>query len=418
MQFTTRTKITALFAFIVSVLIILLNLIIFESANAEWQAKKWEYMHASMESMLTVEEAKKMFVDLEILDASWSTIHRQGLFLKDMEHITLDSLLFDDTMITRANGRAYYWWVETKADGYTYKTIDDVSDIIFARDMTIERSLWLSGIGFILIILIGHFFSGYILRPIQNMNEATRRFSLSEKDTKHHVGIYGNIKDEVVILARSLEELFARVNKEAERLEQFSDDIAHEIKNKLFEIGSSLDIAEKTQNKEYGIQKAKHILKQLSNVVDALLFFARNDVREWEVRNIKSLILETIGTDDKRISIVEKWKVDVVIYPELFMTAVGNIISNAQKFTSETGSIEITVEKKKLTIQDTGIGISKKDIKHIFDRLYKADRARSPGSGHGLWLSITKKIIEELHKMKLSVESTEGKGTTFTIEWI
>ena len=124
-----------------------------------------------------------------------------------------------------------------------YKTVDDVTDIISTRDSMIERALWLSLIGFLLIITIGYFFSGYILRPITNMNEATRRFSLSEKMPNQHVGIYGNIKDEVVILARSLEELFARVNKEAERLEQFSDDIAHEIKNRLFEIMSSLDIA-------------------------------------------------------------------------------------------------------------------------------------------------------------------------------
>lgn len=110
------------------------------------------------------------------------------------------------------------------------------------------------------------------------MNEATRKFSLGEKATQHHVGIYGNIKDEVVILARSLEELFSRVHSEAERLEQFSDDIAHEIKNKLFEIQSSLDITSSPENRDIGINRAKSILKELSHVVDALLFFARNDI--------------------------------------------------------------------------------------------------------------------------------------------
>lgn len=146
--------------------------------------------------------------------------------------------------------------------------------------MMIERALWLSLIGFLLVIVVGYTFSGYILRPIYNMNEATRKFSLSEKSDDHHVGIYGNIKDEVVILARSLEELFSRVNKEAERLEQFSDDIAHEIKNKLFEIQSSLDITSSPENRDMGITRAKSILKELSHVVDALLFFARNDIGE------------------------------------------------------------------------------------------------------------------------------------------
>ena len=76
------------------------------------------------------------------------------------------------------------------------------------------------------------------------------------------------------------------------------------------------------------------------------------------------------------------------------MTAVGNIVSNAQKFTPEDGSIDITLSKNSLTIQDNGIGISEKDQEHIFDRLYKVDAARTSGSGHGLGLSIAKKIIE------------------------
>lgn len=188
-----------------------------------------------------------------------------------------------------------------KANGYTYKTIDDVTDIIEARDRIIERSIWISLLGLILISLIGYIFSGYILRPIQNMNQATRKFSLSRKADDNHVGIYGNIKDDVVILARSLEELFERVNKEAERLEQFSDDIAHEIKNRLFEVMSSLDIAENPELTSFAVSKAKRVLKQLSSVVDALLFFARNDVKDPQKRNIGELISTTIGNEDSRI---------------------------------------------------------------------------------------------------------------------
>ena len=136
-----------------------------------------------------------------------------------------------------------------------------------------------------------------------------------------------------MILARSLEELFDRVNKEAERLEQFSDDIAHEIKNKLFEVMSSLDIASTPGNSEYGIAKAKRVLKQLSSVVDALLFFARNDVKDPEMINISQLIKTTLGDEDSRVSISGDETISQKIYPELFMAAVGNIVSNAQKFT-------------------------------------------------------------------------------------
>ena len=99
------------------------------------------------------------------------------------------------------------------------------------------------------------------------------------------------------------------------------------------------------------------------------------------------------------------------------MSAVGNIVSNAQKFTAKDGKIEINISKNMLKISDTGIGIAPKDLTHIFDRLYKVDVARPSGSGHGLGLSIARKIVEDLHNMSLSVESQLGKGTTFTIDW-
>lgn len=227
-----------------------------------------------------------------------------------------------------------------------YKTVDDVTDIISTRDSMIERALWLSFVGFLLIITIGYFFSGYILRPITNMNEATRRFSLSEKMPNQHVGIYGNIKDEVVILARSLEELFARVNKEAERLEQFSDDIAHEIKNRLFEIMSSLDIALASADPKVSIQKAKSILKQLSSVVDALLFFARNEVKDPVKTDIAVFLSASIPNDTNRIVFHEEKKAIIPIFPQLFLTAIGNIVSNAEKFTPKDGTITITIGTK------------------------------------------------------------------------
>lgn len=180
---------------------------------------------------------------------------------------------------------------------------------------------------------------------------------------------------------------------------------------------SSLDIASTPGNSEYGIAKAKRVLKQLSSVVDALLFFARNDVKDPEMTNISQLIKTTLGDEDKRVSISGDETISQKIYPELFMAAVGNIVSNAQKFTGADGKIEIIISNTGLSISDTGIGISPKDLTHIFDRLYKVDTARTSGSGHGLGLSIARKIIEDLHGMKVSAKSKLGQGTVFSIDW-
>lgn len=69
----------------------------------------------------------------------------------------------------------------------------------------------------------------------------------------------------------------------------------------------------------------------------------------------------------------------------------------------------IHIKSDGIKISDTGIGISNSDLPHIFDRLFKADSVRSSGTGYGLGLAITRKIIEDLHKMLISVESIEGK---------
>jgi signal transduction histidine kinase len=105
------------------------------------------------------------------------------------------------------------------------------------------------------------------------------------------------------------------------------------------------------------------------------------------------------------------------IYPELWMTALGNIVSNARKFTPVDGKITIDISDDGVTITDTGIGISEHDLPHIFDRLYKADTARSHGTGYGLGLAITRRIIEDLHHQTLTVTSEEKKGTEFRIGW-
>lgn len=98
-----------------------------------------------------------------------------------------------------------------------------------------------------------------------------------------------------------------------------------------------------------------------------------------------------------------------------------NLISNACKFTSEKGQINVDIEEditnKKLTIKvsDNGIGISEKDLPRIFDRFYQAaNNEHTDHAGTGIGLSLTKELVE-MHHGKIDVESEESKGTTFTI---
>lgn len=98
--------------------------------------------------------------------------------------------------------------------------------------------------------------------------------------------------------------------------------------------------------------------------------------------------------------------------------ALVNLLHNSMKFTPSGGGITISAVSSgdflQVSVADTGIGIPADDLPRIFERFYKADRARS-GGGTGLGLAIVKHIIDA-HGGKIWAESVEGKGTTFTFK--
>ncbi len=106
----------------------------------------------------------------------------------------------------------------------------------------------------------------------------------------------------------------------------------------------------------------------------------------------------------------------LAIDPEKIERVFFNIVSNAFKHTPDNGAISVACRQDGsdiiLKISDTGEGISSRDLGNIFDRFYQVDRVNPNGSGIGLSLA---KAFVELHGGSISVESTEGKGSTFTV---
>jgi Osmosensitive K+ channel histidine kinase len=92
-----------------------------------------------------------------------------------------------------------------------------------------------------------------------------------------------------------------------------------------------------------------------------------------------------------------------------------NLIHNAVKFTSPGGEVVLSARTEtgfvRFSVKDSGVGIPADDLERIFERFYKADRARSSG-GTGLGLSIARHIVEA-HGGKIWAESVEGRGSTF-----
>ena len=95
-----------------------------------------------------------------------------------------------------------------------------------------------------------------------------------------------------------------------------------------------------------------------------------------------------------------------------------NIVDNGIKYTQTGGKVEISSYLSDgnvmINVKDTGVGIAQEDIKYIFDRFYRADRARKRENGTGLGLSISK-WIAEAHKGSIEVESHASSGSLFSL---
>ena len=126
--------------------------------------------------------------------------------------------------------------------------------------------------------------------------------------------------------------------------------------------------------------------------------------------------------EEKRISLTSDGSepVEVDADPSRLKQVVVNLLDNAIKYTPEGGNVSISVMRQDghavLEVEDTGLGISANDLPHIFDRFYRADKARSRQmGGTGLGLSIVRSICQA-HGGQVTVNSAEGRGSRFRVE--
>jgi signal transduction histidine kinase len=237
-----------------------------------------------------------------------------------------------------------------------------------------------------------------------------------------------------------LRNLNASVNKMASELSQmenmrqeFVSNVSHEIQSPLTSIRG---FAEVLQNDQLTPAERRHYLeiietesRRLSRLADDLLKLASLESDEVKLelaayaldKQLRSVVLVCEPQwSGKQINIeVDLANVTVLADADLMNQVWLNLLTNSIKFTPAGGSITLKLTEQGdnaiFSIADSGIGIAKEEMVHIFERFYKADKSRTrTKEGSGLGLSIVKRIVE-MHHGSIDVESTPDKGTTFTV---
>ena len=234
--------------------------------------------------------------------------------------------------------------------------------------------------------------------------------------------------------------LTASVNKMAQELgqmenmrQEFVSNVSHEIQSPLTSIGG---FAQALKSNSLSNEERLHYLeiiemesKRLSRLADDLLKLTSLEAEQVKFsprlyrldKQVRSLILtcEPQWAEKKIEMDVALKELTIQADEDLLSQVWLNLLHNSIKFTPAGGSIKVALrphgDKVEFSITDSGIGIAPEDQLHIFERFYKADKARTHATeGSGLGLSIVKKIVD-LHKGTIDLESKLGEGTTFVV---
>ena len=289
-------------------------------------------------------------------------------------------------------------------------------------------------LGLIPLALIGAGVGGWFLArralvPVDAMVDAAR--AIEAEDLSRRIET-ADSADELGRLAAVLNDMLSRLERSFTAVRHFSADAAHELRTPLTILKGELEVALRSPPTpdEYRsvLVSCLEEVDRLSALVADLLFLARSDSGNMtmtrtpvdltavlrDVSAALQALAETSHITFEHTAPTELWAQgsDTMLFRLLF-----NLGENAMKYTPEGGTVTITLEQNNaeahLSVTDTGNGIAPEEQQQIFDRFYRSDPARSRG-GAGLGLALARSIVLA-HNGQITVESTVGKGSCFTV---
>lgn len=282
----------------------------------------------------------------------------------------------------------------------------------------------------VLTVIIGSRVSRKMLNPIYDMTNTVRSISAGDLSTRLDVV---DSHDELKEMALTFNEMLDRIQTSFEQQNVFVSNASHELRTPIAVIQGYANLLQRWGKEDKAVlEESITAINSESNymmeLVEKLLFLASTDKKGQALQKELFALDELIDDVLKETRLIDEEhkimgdindKIMVNGDRSLIKQALRVFVDNSIKYTPASGSIKLNsrmIDKNALiTIEDTGMGISREDLPYIFNRFYKSDKARTrENSGAGLGLSIAKLIIEN-HQGRIQVESSPGQGTRISI---
>ena len=283
----------------------------------------------------------------------------------------------------------------------------------------------------ILVFIAIYFIVRGITKPLGEMQEATEHFARGDFEYKANEEYP---KRDFRDFAKALNKMAYELKKDDEAQKSFIANVSHELKTPMTSIGGFIDgildgtIPPSDEKKYLNIVSSE--VKRLSRMVVSMLNISKIEAGEIGLSETKydvgKQIFETLlnferKIEEKHIEIAGFEKMNGVIIEadrDLIQQVIYNLFDNAMKFTPENGKITVSAESNgegtRVTIRNSGAGVSEEELARLFERFYKVDKSRSfDTKGVGLGLYIVKTIVN-MHEGEINVSSKVGEYTEFS----
>jgi len=339
--------------------------------------------------------------------------------------------------VTAKNGQTVRLYSAALAENGTVYGVVQVGESLAPlgntlRSVTIELLLI---VPFVLVLgtLGSYWLAAHAFAPIDRLTRTARRIKAGDLHERVPVP---RSKDEIQSLALTFNEMIERIDKAFTRQRRFVADASHELRTPVAAIRSMTDVilAQSTpiENEEYVtvLRDVNAEAERLGHLINDLLLLARSDENQVLFEHVQvrldrlaadvAATIEPLATEQGITLEVEAKETTMVTGDEVrLIQVIMNLLDNAVTYSNRGSMVKLAVKtehnKAIMIVSDTGIGIAKEHLDHIFERFYRVDPARSRAAGStGLGLSIVDWIVHA-HDGKITVKSEVGKGSTFTV---
>lgn len=339
---------------------------------------------------------------------------------------------YEDLRIAGASLRLLSERVLVRGEPYSVQVAARMVEMQEALDRFRWMLLLLAPLALAVASAGGYWLSRRALAPVDAITHTARSISARSLGRRLEVPRTG---DELERLSATLNEMLEGLESAFRRVTQFTGDASHELRTPVALIRTAAELAlRKVRSPEEYQQTIRQMLaesERASEMIENLLTLARSDsgmeFLELAPIDLRAVLAEA-GGQGRRLAYAKGLEFDVMLPAAATIMNADRqavrrlmliMIDNAVKYSSAPGRVELSLHSSdgfvNLEVRDTGIGIAGEDLPHIFERFYRADKARARQmGGAGLGLSIAR-WIAEAHGGQIQAESAPGRGSTFRV---